>query len=96
MLRGLSAWLRDPASIRLCHWGHRLQLTLRTDQWRYQSHQSSHTRVPHAEGRVARTIEQQAAKLPSDAFLWMAVGSTAVSATLQMMGDKPVSLFVGQ
>ena len=50
----------------------------------------------HAEGRVARTIEQQTAKLPSDAFLWMAVGSMAVSATLQMMGNKPVSLFVGQ
>ena len=39
----------------------------------------------HAEGRVARTIEQQTAKLPSDAFLWMAVGSMAVSATLQTM-----------
>ena len=45
---------------------------------------------------MARTIEQQTAKLPSDAFLWMAVGSMAVSATLQMMGNKPVSLFVGQ
>ena len=50
----------------------------------------------HAEGRVARTIEQQTAKLPSDVFLWMAMGSMAVSATLQMMGNKPVSLFVGQ
>lgn len=50
----------------------------------------------HAEGRVARSIEQQTAKLPSDAFLWMAIGSMAVSATLQMMGNKPVSLFVGQ
>jgi hypothetical protein len=53
-------------------------------------------RFEHAEGPVARTIEQQTAKLPSDAFLWMAVGSMAVSATLQMMGNKPVSLFVGQ
>jgi hypothetical protein len=32
----------------------------------------------------------------SDAFLWMAVGSMAVSATMQMMGNKHVSLFVGQ
>ena len=50
----------------------------------------------HSEGTVAKTIENQTAKLPSDAFLWMAVGSMAVSATLQMMGNKHVSLFVGQ
>ena len=50
----------------------------------------------HAEGTVAKTIEDQTAKLPSDAFLWMALGSMAVSATMQMMGNKHVSLFVGQ
>jgi hypothetical protein len=50
----------------------------------------------HSEGTVAKTIEAQTAKLPSDAFLWMAVGSMAVSATMQMMGNKHVSLFVGQ
>lgn len=50
----------------------------------------------HAEGRVAKAIEQQTAKLPSDAFLWMAVGSMVTSATLQIMGNKSVSLFVGQ
>ena len=33
----------------------------------------------HSEGRVAKTIEDQTARLPSDAFLWMAVGSMAVS-----------------
>jgi hypothetical protein len=50
----------------------------------------------HAEGQVARTIEEQTAKLPSDTFLWMAVGAMAVSATMQAMGNKHVSLFVGQ
>ena len=50
----------------------------------------------HSEGRVAKTIEDQTSKLPSDTFLWMAVGSMAVSATMQMMGNKHVSLFVGQ
>ena len=50
----------------------------------------------HSEGRVAKTIEQQTAKLPSDAFLWMAVGSMAASATMQMMGNRNVSLFIGQ
>ena len=29
----------------------------------------------HTEGMVARTIEQQTAKLPSDIFLWAAFGS---------------------
>lgn len=50
----------------------------------------------HSEGQVAKAIEDQTAKLPSDSFLWLAVGSMAVSATLQMMGNKNVSLFVGQ
>ena len=34
--------------------------------------------------------------LPSDVFLWMAAGSMATSATLQMMGNKHASVFVGQ
>jgi hypothetical protein len=50
----------------------------------------------HTEGRVARTIEKQTAKIPSDAFLWAAVGSLATSATLQLMGKQHASLFVGQ
>lgn len=54
------------------------------------------TDYAHSEGRVAKTIEDQTSKLPSDTFLWMAVGSMAVSATMQMMGNKHVSLFVGQ
>lgn len=54
------------------------------------------TQADHTEGRVARTIEQQTAKLPSDTFLWAAVGSIALSATLQAMGNKNASVFVGQ
>ena len=50
----------------------------------------------HSEGMVARTIEQQTARLPSDTFLWAAVGSIAASLTLQTMGKKEESLFVGQ
>jgi hypothetical protein len=50
----------------------------------------------HAEGTVARSIEQQTAKLPSDLFLWMAAGSIATSATLKIMGRDRDALFVGQ
>lgn len=49
-----------------------------------------------SEGRIAKTIEDQTAKLPSDTFLWMAVAAMTTSATLQMLGNKHVSLFVGQ
>jgi hypothetical protein len=50
----------------------------------------------HAEGPVAKAIEDQTAKLPSDAFLWMAVGSMVVSAMMQAGGNRHVSLFIGQ
>ena len=50
----------------------------------------------HSEGSVARSIEQQTAKLPSDTFLWLAIGAMGASATMQAMGNKHVSLFVGQ
>jgi hypothetical protein len=50
----------------------------------------------HAEGTIARTIEQQTAKLPSDVFLWSAVASMTASLTLRLMGHQHVSLFVGQ
>src|SRR5688572_5181957 len=50
----------------------------------------------HTEGPVARAIEQQTAKLPSDTFLWMAGGSIAASLTLKIMGRDKDALFVGQ
>jgi len=48
------------------------------------------------EGAVARMIEEQTAKLPSDLFLWAAGASIAGSLTLQCMGRQHASLFVGQ
>ena len=50
----------------------------------------------HTEGTLARAIEQQTAKLPSDTFLWLAAGSIATSATLKIMGRDRDALFVGQ
>jgi hypothetical protein len=51
---------------------------------------------PHAEGEVARTIEQQTAKIPSDVYLWAAGGAIATSAILQLMRRPKASLFLGQ
>jgi len=48
------------------------------------------------EGRVARAIEEQTAKLPSDTFMWAAVGSMATSLTFELMGKREMALFVGQ
>lgn len=50
----------------------------------------------HSEGPVAHAIEAQTAKLPSDTFLWAALGSMAVSATLKVLGKSHTALFVGQ
>lgn len=50
----------------------------------------------HTEGTVARSIEQQTAKMPSDVFLWAALGSIGASALLQVMGKKKASIFVGE
>jgi hypothetical protein len=52
-------------------------------------------RPEHREGPVARSIEQQTAKLPSDLFLWAALGSIATSLILQIMGDEKKANFVG-
>ena len=50
----------------------------------------------HSEGAVARTIEAQTAKLPSDTFLWAAVAAMGTSLLLQSSGRKHESLFIGQ
>ncbi|MDB5286525.1 MAG: hypothetical protein JWR05_1474 [Mucilaginibacter sp.] len=51
---------------------------------------------PHSEGKVAKAIENQTAKLPSDVFLWAALASMGVSLTLKIMRKKHTALFVGQ
>jgi hypothetical protein len=53
-------------------------------------------RPEHTEGVVARTIEHQTAKLPSDLFLWAAGASMVGSLTLKCCGREHDALFVGQ
>lgn len=50
----------------------------------------------HREGVVARTIEQQTAKIPSDTFLWAALGSIGLAFAFEMMGEQKKASFVGQ
>lgn len=50
----------------------------------------------HSEGPVAKAIESQTSKLPSDFYLWAAIGAMAASATLKLKGKSHTALFVGQ
>jgi len=50
--------------------------------------------VRRSEGVVARTIEEQTAKLPSDIFLWAAPGDVGVSLYLELTGNLEKSRFV--
>jgi hypothetical protein len=50
----------------------------------------------HREGTVARSIEKQTAKIPSDVFLWAALGAIGVSLGLMIKGDPKRANFVGQ
>lgn len=52
-------------------------------------------RPEHAEGQIARLIEQQTAKVPSHWFLFAAVGSMGVSLALEVSGRTRASRFVG-
>lgn len=59
------------------------------DTWQHSDEQ-------HSEGALARMIEDQTARLPSDLFLWLAAGSMACSLGLKVSGRVHDSLFVGQ
>lgn len=52
-------------------------------------------RAEHAEGSVTRLIEQQTAKLPSDVFLFTAIGAMGLSLAFHLAGRKEASRFVG-
>ncbi len=52
-------------------------------------------RPEHAEGEIARVIEQQTAKLPSHWFLFAALGAMGLSLGLEASGRSRASRFVG-
>jgi hypothetical protein len=48
------------------------------------------------EGAIARSIEQQTAKIPSDVFLWAALGSIGASLIFMIAGAQKKANFIGQ
>lgn len=57
---------------------------------------TTNTNTLHREGPIAKEIEGQTAKLPSDLFLWCALGAMTVSAILKVAGKNNTALFIGQ
>jgi hypothetical protein len=53
-------------------------------------------RPEHAEGEIARLLEQQSAKLPSHWFLFGALGAMGLSLGLEAAGRSRASDFVGK
>ncbi len=52
-------------------------------------------RAEHAEHGLTRLIEQQTAKIPSDVFLFVALGTMGVSLALEIYGNERLSRFIG-
>jgi hypothetical protein len=50
----------------------------------------------HKEGKVTKAIENQTAKLPSNAFLFTAFGVMGISLALKCLRKPHTSLFIGQ
>jgi hypothetical protein len=52
-------------------------------------------RAEHAEGSITRFIEHQAAKIPSDLFLGLALGAMCASLALELGRKTRASRFIG-
>ncbi|MCD2422053.1 hypothetical protein LQ567_04720 [Niabella pedocola] len=50
----------------------------------------------HSEGKTAKSIEQQTARIPSDVYLWTAVAAMVTSLTLKICKQDHRALFIGQ
>jgi len=53
-------------------------------------------RDTYKEGKTAKTLEDQTARIPSDVYLWTAVGTMVLSLGLLLGRKKHLSLFFGQ
>jgi len=63
---------------------------------RFLLNRSRKTENGHREGRIARSIEQRTARLPSDAFLWGAVASMGLSLGFMARRMFGTANFIGQ
>lgn len=61
----------------------------------YEDQPKTQANSAQREGPIARTIEQQTAKLPSDLFLWAALGSIGGSLIMMLTGHEKKANFIG-
>jgi hypothetical protein len=61
---------------------------MRTSETEYKEADASGPKPEYREGPVAKAIEEQTAKLPSDIFLWGALGSMGISIFLELSERK--------
>ncbi len=61
-----------------------------------REHFETRSEAPIHEGSLAKMIEHQTAQIPSDAFLWAALGSIGGALYFKMAGRTHDALFVGQ
>lgn len=54
------------------------------------------TKTKFTEGPVAKMLEKETARIPSDVYLWAAVGTMALSLGLFLAKKKHAALFFGQ
>lgn len=52
-------------------------------------------RAEHVEGGFTRILEQQTAKIPSDVFLFLSLGTMAASLGLEISGRHRLADFIG-
>jgi len=72
------------------------ETTSTQDPARYENRKrNGNAPAEYREGPVARGIEEQTAKLPSDVFLWAGLGSIGLSLALNLTGRKDQANFVG-
>jgi hypothetical protein len=51
---------------------------------------------PQEEGPVAKAIEKQTSRIPSDTFLWMGSAAIGTSLLLRLAGKKNAANFIGE
>jgi hypothetical protein len=74
---------------------HQTEVNPAKDRSEVEYEPSAVVRDRHSEGRLARLIEQQTAKLPSDFFLWTAFGAMGLSLFYEWRGRHNASRMVG-
>jgi hypothetical protein len=52
--------------------------------------------VMFKEGPIAKTLEKETARVPSDVYLWAAIGTMALSLGLFVAKQKHASMFFGK